>query len=267
MKKSLTKLLFWARDEIYRGRLEAVLVRLSLKSPIRRLWRSVIMTMVGEEFTAHIDGTGANFQISSFREYSRLSNMIGEEKVIRSLLADLQEDDVVYDVGANIGIYSCFIMSAGVSTQTISFEPHTGNIQKLSKNLNMNGDSWRSYQIALGDKDAMVPFHIASDEPGESRHSISTGESRVKTMQQRGDTLVKEETLPAPTIMKIDVEGAEYSVIRGFGELLQNVRIIYCEIHKDADGGSKVERMLRAEGFDLEVLQSEQDTYHVRASR
>jgi hypothetical protein len=73
-----------------------------------------------------------------------------------------------------------------------------------------------------------------------------------------GDQLVGDEP---PTVVKIDVEGAELSALRGLSRTLSNdvCRLIYCEIHPAAlaergNSATNVRECLREHGFAVEQI-------------
>lgn len=111
-------------------------------------------------------------------------------------------------------------------------------------------------------------FELSSEgsEAGLGKHSLNTtkGGTTIPVTVQRLDSLVAEHNLPVPSIMKIDVEGAELDVITGAKESLadSNCKIIYCEVHPsriEAFGGSYEELgdQLSRLGFELEKLAGE----------
>jgi hypothetical protein len=89
-----------------------------------------------------------------------------------------------------------------------------------------------------------------------------------------GDSLVQKESVPEPTVMKIDVEGAEVRVLRGLEATLRNseCRLIFCEVHfpmKDGirspedygDDPYEVYDILRDHGFSITQLDPEGNRY------
>jgi hypothetical protein len=84
---------------------------------------------------------------------------------------------------------------------------------------------------ALGNNSGSVKLSYAvhTDETNEMAEAGSEGFS---VEIDRADNLIPEE-LPPPDIMKIDVEGAELSVLKSFGNILNDssCRVIYIEVH------------------------------------
>jgi FkbM family methyltransferase len=257
--------LIWVKKYLYAGKVKQVAIRLGVEQFIKDIWSNTFLYLLGETYTSSLQGTNAEFYIDSYQEYQRISTLINERLPLKTILQDIENGEVFYDIGANIGIYSSFIASHVPRTKILAFEPHSDNVRRLSNNLGLNGNQWSCYQVLLGNKEEMVPFRIVSEKPGESRHSISSTNSGVFTMKRQVDTLVQEENLEPPEIIKIDVEGAELQVLKGAKDTLKNVRIVYCEVHTEDQELEEIKQYFRNSGFRTEELQEDDQTVHIRA--
>jgi len=160
-------------------------------------------------------------------EKRRADNFDNESRFMEDLLDEFREDDVFWDIGANIGIYSLFAANIIKSGEIHSFEPHPSNILKLLNNVHRD-DSGLIFvhNIALHDSSGTVRFDPVSGETGEGHGHISTsGEMLVEC--RRGDQL----DINPPDVIKIDVEGAEMRVLNGLFGLLGGARAVYIEAH------------------------------------
>jgi FkbM family methyltransferase len=186
-----------------------------------------------------------------------------EQEIVEDILSTVRRDDIVYDVGANIGRYSIPIEIAYPDIETVAFEPEHKNIDLLRKNAKLNGVSLTVLKAALSDSDGKMDL-IISEEPGCHRLSFdeNDADTGVETVPvYSGDTLVHNNEVPPPDIIKIDVEGAEKKVIDGFVETLSDghCRVIYCEVHPKLmkSAGNDVDDlrdMLRSFGFEITTL-------------
>lgn len=218
-----------------------------------------------------IRGITVEFATDSRTEYSRVTSLVGEQDVIESLLDDVRESDVVYDIGANIGTHTCFVGKRLESGLVVSFEPMPTNAARLRLNLSANVpvNRWQVTELALSNEDCSGMLAVKSQNYGEGKHALSKdGELEIDVF--RGETLIEEGRYPAPDILKIDVEGAELQVLEGFGERLADVRIVYAELHHNlsAEYGTsteEIEGFLRDHGFEVERLSERSDAYHIRA--
>jgi FkbM family methyltransferase len=225
--------------------------------------------------THTICGITVDFLADSHTEFRRFRNLVGERDVIREVLRSLEPADVFYDVGANVGMYTCFVASELGADRTIAFEPHKGNANRLMENLRHNGLDARVVPVALSDTKGTVDLEIAGEQVGEGKHAIATDDKMqtVNVDANRGDGLIDCCNLPEPTVLKIDVEGAELAALDGLRSTLrQSCRLVFCEIHPEKllDFGSDEEdihQLLQSYGFETEVLHRRGEEYFIKAKR
>jgi FkbM family methyltransferase len=155
------------------------------------------------------------------------------------------KDAVVWDVGAHFGYHSLAFASMGANVA--AFEPHGTNAARLQANLERNSSlSWRVrvLPLALSDCDGEVEFLSGADlrGPSSGSHLVGiaaparpedyAGFDRVRVKCARADTLVASGAEPAPAVIKIDVEGAEWLVLQGARQLLAERRpLLLLEVH------------------------------------
>ncbi|WP_227379247.1 FkbM family methyltransferase [Haladaptatus halobius] len=213
------------------------------------------------------------FAADTRTEYQRATSLIGEREVVKSLLTDVRESDVVYDIGANIGTHTCFVGKGLREGIVVAFEPMPTNAAHLRHNLSMNVPTgrWVVAEFALSNEDGYGTLAVEGQRYGEGRHALSSnGELDIEIC--RGETLVESGRYPAPNILKIDVEGAELKVLQGFGDILSEVRVVYAELHHDLSAAygtstEEIEEYLCDHGFDVKRLNERSDAYHIRATR
>lgn len=219
--------------------------------------------------TLNITGNTANFYISDYSLAKKnIWRMESEYEEISELINEIQPDDVFYDIGANIGLYSVF--ASQVCSSTFSFEPYPPNYKQLQKNLSYNPGESEIYQLALSDSNGEIQFSAPEDTVGYGTGKIGEGSKTVKTV--RGDLLISKEGLESPDIVKIDVEGAEALVIDGMSSAISDCRRIYCEIHIGDTEHTKIEHdqssigiltTLSEMGFEISVLNCRENEIQV----
>ena len=188
------------------------------------------------------------------------------ELPVQNALAEIvRPGDVVLDVGANIGFLTLIAARlAGPEGRVIAFEPVPANARLIRRNVALNGlqnVSVREEAAAAQDGEAVLVLaeHIggatllSAGVPDDAR-----GRIRVKTRSI--DTLVDRGEIPAPAVVKIDVEGAERDVLLGMGQVLARHRpVLLIELdgrreaeveHKAAQCGA----ILEAAGYRLASL-------------
>lgn len=158
-----------------------------------------------------------------------------EKEVIMDLIQEVSEDDVVYDIGANTGIYTLFLSNK--CSKVVAFEPYPPNVSLLKKDILRNdAKNVEVYKIALSDSNDAVSFNLPDEKDigyGSASINVQDTKETVKIPTYSGDKLIAEKELPNPTILKIDVEGAEPLVIDGLKDTITSseCRLVYCEVH------------------------------------
>jgi FkbM family methyltransferase len=144
------------------------------------------------------------------------------------ILRTLKPGDCFVDVGANVGFYSLVAARrVGPGGRVIAFEPNPATCARLRANIDLNGFANVSVvETALSDRSGQAGFF--ADTHGNSGASsllgrgLETIESTVLT--ETWDGFEERTAPPPPTLVKIDVEGAEVQVLRGMSGLLAAAR-------------------------------------------
>jgi FkbM family methyltransferase len=186
-------------------------------------------------------GISGQFYVRNYRELRILEAVeIGERAVLDLLINFLESGDVVYDIGASIGLYSVLLAQVvGGRGKVIAFEPEKQSYLHLLDNLNLNRlTGVRCVQKALGEAPGEGKLFVRGGVscPSLSAPPQSGGTDQVtceRVEVEKGDRLVAEENLPLPRAVKIDVEGHEYAVIQGLRHTLAQpaCKLVCCEIH------------------------------------
>jgi FkbM family methyltransferase len=144
---------------------------------------------------------------------------------------------IVYDIGANVGFTALLAQKkVGPTGQVVCFEPLADNARRIQQNAALNGFRAVSVrQIALGAEDGEAEFQC-SDSPTWGRLA-EAGAAPLATVSLKVpvrslDSLVANDDLPLPQFIKMDVEGAEASVLRGSTTVLERARpVLVIELH------------------------------------
>lgn len=120
---------------------------------------------------------------------------------------------MVYDIGANVGFYTLLSsLLVGPNGNVIAFEPVPRNLIYLRKPVEMNSCfNVMILPYAVSDNAGKAFFDCANNP--SMGHLCTKGDITVRTVLI--DKLIESEKLFPPDVMKIDVEGAELSVLRG----------------------------------------------------
>ena len=184
--------------------------------------------------TTQVGGVTLKFVASSFLEFflRAREDFSRHPATVSWICNTITKDDVVYDIGANVGGFSCFIGKKVSNGQGMvyAFEPAASNLFSLVRNIKLNGLSKKviAYSIAFGDHSGVGSLHCSSIIPGTSIHSTETDISREfeqGVMILTCEEFVKSASVCFPNHIKIDVDGAEESIIQGMSNLLSDSRL------------------------------------------
>ena len=254
------------------------LKKIGLYKSVRWLYNLILRYKKHTEMS--IAGYKIKFWTPTFYLDEYITNFV-ERNVIEKFIDELSTSDIVWDVGANIGIYSIFSANIVAPKGIVyAFEPEKKSFSLLKKNVESNKiENVITLPIALGDTNGKSILY-PSDTPNFGAHSfVQRTDYRLKRKGYsvqvcKADSLVEDGTLEIPNVIKIDVEGAETLVIKGMRKTLENkkVRILICEVHTNLltlFGGSQdyIESTLRGLGFSIETLDKRGNLHHLLFKR
>ncbi len=142
-----------------------------------------------------------------------------------------KKNEIFYDIGANIGIYSLY--AAKKKNRVYSFEPASNNFSSLLKNIEINKLNIRSYGIALSNKEGISNLNLVSTVEGDSQHNLNKNQmiySRKFKFEQgifstSLDNLIHKYSFPFPNHIKIDVDGHEQNILMGANKILKSKKL------------------------------------------
>jgi FkbM family methyltransferase len=191
------------------------------------------------------------------------------ELPVQNALAEvLSSGQVFYDVGANVGFFSLIAAKlVGDSGKVFAFEPLSENAEAMRRNARLNGMSNVTVvEAAVGSASGSGELHVTDWDGGSTLiksalpHGNSECSRAVKVITL--DDFVRENHVPLPSVIKIDVEGLEAEVLHGALEtiLVSRPTLIYEVDDADEVGlqkrWSELDEYVRGLGFNVEHLQS-----------
>lgn len=263
------------RERITSSMVWTIVSVIGIDDLVSRIYWTVKLRRIQNSCTKTVDGVTATFSAATRSEYLRIQTLTAERPVLETFLDCLRADDVVYDIGANTGLFACFAGQALDAGSVVGFEPEPANRRRAAENLARNADGTTATvrPVALFDTDGETEL-VVRGGLGEGTHQLGDEECNrtVTVSTRRAETMIENGTIPVPDVVKIDVEGAELNVLDGFGPFLSDIRVVICEIHRDkvqefGATNTMVENRLERAGFDLEQILERGHDYHVLASR
>ena len=148
-------------------------------------------------------------------------------------LTNLPDDIcVIYDIGACVGHWSRHAKARWPNSNIIMFDASRAVVPIMEK----SGNTW--WCGVLSDKDQRVVnfYEDADNLGGNSYYKEMTGHyDHIEPRQDLGwtlDTVVSHYDWPLPDLVKIDVQGAEFDVIRGGSAALHHAKYVIVEVQK-----------------------------------
>ena len=132
----------------------------------------------------------------------------------------IEPNDVVWDVGANIGHYSLFLASCvGKEGGILAVEPGEKTFALLCLSIETAGISnVKTVQKCISDKEGFVKFAGEDGETDLKQHVVEDGGRLVKSTTL--DKLLSRNEFDHPSFIKIDIEGSEPAGLKGASQLL-----------------------------------------------
>jgi len=166
-----------------------------------------------------------------------------EPGVQRAICAMVRPGNVVYDVGAHLGSLTLGAARlVGGSGRVVAFDGDPENIERLHENSLRNhlGSCIQAVHAAVWShrRESVIPFRRGKDQPSQGgvesdgqRPVLGNGEIISVPVTTLDDFVAGGG--PLPQLIKIDVEGAEYEVLRGGARLFAKQRpLIIVEVHR-----------------------------------
>ncbi|HXG85364.1 MAG TPA: FkbM family methyltransferase [Pyrinomonadaceae bacterium] len=180
----------------------------------------------------------------------------GWEKTSVSLWIKLvRQAEVIFDVGANTGIYSLIAKSLNPQARVYAFEPIERVFQKLEHNNHLNGYDITCFDYALSNTDGTATVY---DTPTEHIYSVTVNENNspegtevvpVEIKVIRLDSLITQMNIEKVDLIKLDVETHEAEVLEGLGGYLDKfIPTMLIEILND-EVGQKVEALVNGKDY------------------
>jgi len=183
-----------------------------------------------------------------------------EPPIQQALSEHLKPGSVFYDVGAHVGIVSLFAARlVGRNGAVFAFEADPENADRIKEHVRRNIlDQIQVVPCAVWSSSGHLRFERASAQSSRNQGSLASdlavsGEDTIEVEAITLDDFVQRHD--PPTLVKIDVEGAEAGVLRGSEKIFaQSKPVLICEVHcKQA--ADDVTRWLRGKAYTFEWLE------------
>lgn len=198
-------------------------------------------------FNAH--GNEVHFK----NEAATFHTLNTEQEALDHLLAHLDDGHVFVDIGACGGEYSIITECSPYDVDVYPIEPSPDNIEVMREMMEMNDVSLDIINKAIShavdtrrfNTDTVPAFMSLDDANGDIEVEVATL-----------DALVEGGVIPAPDIIKMDIEGEELDALYGMKSIMRECPpwLIYLEVHTFGYDYRDVYKFLRDRGYVIERL-------------
>lgn len=172
-----------------------------------------------------INNKNISFYIENPHCLKRYSSILTKEKKTIIWLNKMKNKDILWDIGANIGIYSLYA-AVIKKVKVVSFEPMSNSYNVLLKNIDINNLNKKiySYPVALGDKNKIGFSIYNSNHAASARHLITDNFKKLRKNFENIIILKPDffKKIPQPSHIKIDTDGNEIKILKELRAILKS---------------------------------------------
>jgi len=155
------------------------------------------------------------------------------------------EPTVIVDLGANIGLTALVLAARFPEARLVCVEPHPENAQLLRHNLTCLGARAMILEAALADCAGPIALSLEAEHYNASL--VRDGARVVEVAALTMEDVMQHSGITEIDLLKMDIEGAEYLILKSRPEWLNRVKLLLAELH----GPHQAEMLdwLRVSGF------------------
>jgi FkbM family methyltransferase len=193
-----------------------------------RRWKIVVDTADGDMLA--VDPTNLDVYTAIVRDRGH------EPWILHTCLRLVRSGDVFYDVGASAGYFSIGVAGRAPGVTVVAFEPQPTLARAIAVSAALNGlNDVLVLPTMLGARDGSAKLFVPSHSVHASAVARAPGARALTCAVTTLDGLVDNRLVPWPTLVKIDVEGAELEVLQGATRLLrENPPYLVLETNENA---------------------------------
>ena len=171
------------------------------------------------------------FKVDSEHCLKRYKSLLSKEKKTISWIDNMKRNDIFWDIGANVGIYSIYAAKLN-NLKVISFEPIASSYHTLIKNIKENQLQKKifAYPLAFSNFNGDGYIFFESDHSGSAGHELVANSKKPNknfqnTLSIRPDFFVDNFNKVIPNHIKIDTDGNELSILRSMVKILKKNKL------------------------------------------
>jgi len=188
------------------------------------------------------------------------------EKKTRRIWSNLcEKSNVIFDIGANSGIFSVIAKVSNPKSNVFAFEPQPNIYEVLQKNSVINKFDINCMNIALSNSNGTLPFYNYGNYAFDGNTTAGSLNKEFRPENQKSimvkvtelTTFVHENNISKIDLIKMDVETHEFEVLQGYKELLNlHTPMIIIEIQNE-QVGKNVSEIVKLDTYKYFLIDEE----------
>lgn len=241
-------------------------VNVAMQSTIGRYSIDQVLDLaLSRSKTVQHQGLALTFAVPNKINLFRVDSFSIKEPETLEWIDAIPQGSVLWDIGANIGLYTCYAAKAR-GCRVFAFEPSIFNLELLARNISLNGLTREATIIPLPLTDALTisTLNMTTTEWGGAMSTFDQsythdGSMLKKVFEFRTIGLSMDEAVALlrnaqPDYIKMDVDGIEHLILKGGAGVLRSIKGVLIEINDEFEQQSvDSTRYLREAGLVLKA--------------
>lgn len=234
------------------------------KIPIGKyIYQQIVDAAMDRKMVVSYRALRMTFAAPNWLNQYRVSTFATKEPETLEWIESIPKGSVLWDIGANIGLYSIYAARAR-NCRVFAFEPSVFNLELLARNIFLNclQSQIIIVPIALSDKVGASLFKMSNTDWGGALSTFGQDFDQngvtlknIFEYQTLGVSMADAVTLlgiQQPQFIKIDVDGIEHFILRGGNDVLSKVESVLIEINDNfPEQAEESARHLKNAGLSL----------------
>lgn len=210
----------------------------------RYLFEQVLTTALNRTSSVRHNGMSLTFAAPNSMNHFRIETFSTKEPETLEWIDRMERGSLVWDIGANVGLYSCYAAKAQGCT-VFAFEPSVFNLELLARNIFLNDltDQIAIVPLPLTERLTISTLNMSMTDWGGALSTFGESYSydnkplvkvfEFRTLGLSMDDAVARLDMAQPDYIKMDVDGIEHLILKGGLKVLSRVKGVLIEINEE----------------------------------
>ncbi len=201
-------------------------------------------------FSVALPGWEHPFQVVGPAAFSGIREMYVRDVYRRDWWLKTGQDDVIVDLGANMGNFSAMALARDTAVHVIAIEPSRSLNSQLVRSLGLNRGFLERTQLIRA---------FVGSRGRTQQHIVSTDANYGDAEWMTEEDLIRRTGIRRIAILKCDIEGSEFGLLGPESKLLAMTTMLACEVHSFAGDVSAFVSGIEASGFVIGSIEHASD--------